>query len=99
MDYLMDSLNGAWYFTKIVLKIKYHQIKIRDGNEWNTTLKTKDGLCKWLVMSFGLTNASSMTLMINILQPYTGMFVVACFITFYFYQEQRWAPIASKYGI
>ena len=32
-------------------------------------------------------------------EPYKGMCVVACFITFYFYQEQRRVPIASKYGI
>ena len=62
-------------------------------------IKDQGWFVKWLVMPFGLTNASSMRLMINILQPYTGMFVVACLITFYFYQEQRGEPVASKYGV
>src|SRR3954462_14131103 len=54
---LYDQLAGSSVFSKMDLRLGYHQIKIRNEDIPKTTFTTRYGLYENTVMSFGLTNA------------------------------------------
>ncbi|QRW23208.1 Retrotransposable element Tf2 protein [Rhizoctonia solani] len=54
---LMAQLRGAKVFTKLDLQWGYNNVRVKEGDEWKTAFRTKYGLYKSLVMTFGLTNA------------------------------------------
>ena len=75
---LLDELFCAKVLFKIDQGSNFHNIRIREHDEWKTTLKFRVGLYEWLVLLFGLSNATSsfMRLMTQILKRLLGKYVM-----------------------
>jgi hypothetical protein len=91
IDILFYQLAGAKVFSKVDLHSGYHQMKIHSEDVPKTAFSTRYGLYKYLVMSFGLTNASAhfMYLMNSIFMPELDKFVVVFIDDILFYSKNE----------
>jgi hypothetical protein len=78
INILFDQPAGAQVFSKIDHHSGYHQIKIRVEDIPKTAFSMRYRLYEYLVMSFGLTNASThfMYLMNSVFMPELDKFFV-----------------------
>jgi len=79
---LIAKLRGAKYFTKLVVRWGFNNIRIKEGDEWKAAFRTNRGLFEPLVMFFGLMNspATFQTMMDNIFEDLISEGVVVVYL-------------------
>jgi hypothetical protein len=57
IEQILEGLEGKVLFTELDIRWGYHNIRIRDEDQWKAAFKTPYGIFKPKVMFFGLTNS------------------------------------------
>ena len=86
---MLDRLHKAKAFTKIDLRNAYHQVRVREGDEWKTTFRCREGHYEFRVCPMGATNAPAMfqRFMNEILKEYLDLMCVGILDDVIIYSE------------
>jgi len=79
---LIDSIGKKKVFTKMDLRWRYNNVRIKEGDEWKAAFSTPEGSFEPMVMFFGLTNspATFQAMMNDLLRDLVVKEKVAVFI-------------------
>jgi hypothetical protein len=77
IDDMFDQMKVTSVFSKMNLRLGYHQLQIKEDDIPKTTFKTRFGNYEFIVLHFGLTNASGvfMSLMNGVFHDYLDKFI------------------------
>jgi hypothetical protein len=91
IDDLFDQLKGAKIFSKIDLRSRYHQVRIKDEDIRKTTFRTRYGHYKFIVVPFGLSNTPVvfMCLMNGVLKNYLDKFFIVFLDDIFVYSKSE----------
>ena len=75
---MFDHIDGANIFSKINLRSRYHQLRVKDEDVDETIFQIRYGHYKFVVMSLGLTNAPAtfMNMMNSVRSKFLDKFVL-----------------------
>nr|GFB59024.1 putative reverse transcriptase domain-containing protein [Tanacetum cinerariifolium] len=78
IDDLFDQLQGSSIYSKIDLRLGYHQLRVREQDIPKTAFRTRYGHYEFQVMPYGLTKSTVvfMDLMNQMCKPYLDKFVI-----------------------
>jgi hypothetical protein len=91
IDDLFDQLKGVKIFSKIDLRSRYHQVRIKDEDISKTTFRTRYGHYEFIVVLFGLSNAPIvfMCLMNGVFRKYLDKFFIVFLDDIFVYSKSE----------